>query len=103
MKKKKQTVVIVTAYGEDNYFQKKHEDIVGIYTSVENAVKGARKDGMTTGQLIYLLKINAFYHLDIAMKNNKANESYQVEFNYTTDKRKKPCVSSYMFRTYNLD
>lgn len=60
MKTKKQTVIIVTAYGEDNYFQKKHEDIVGIYTSVENAVKGAKADGLTNGQIIYLLRIKHF-------------------------------------------
>lgn len=39
-----QTVIIVTAYGEDNYFQKRYEDIVGIYTSVKNAIQGAKSD-----------------------------------------------------------
>ena len=50
MKQTKQTVIIVTAYGEDNYFQKKYEDVVGIYTSVKKAIRGAQEDGMTNAQ-----------------------------------------------------
>ena len=54
MKQTKQTVIIVTAYGEDNYFQKKYEDVVGIYTSVKKAIRGAQEDGMTNAQKDYL-------------------------------------------------
>lgn len=103
MKQKKQTVIIVTAYGEDNYYQKKHEDVVGIYTSVRNAIKGAKADGMTNSQIYYLNRINAFYMLDIAITNNKSGECFQVDYEEETDKRRKPCESSYMFKTYNLD
>ena len=103
MKKNKQTVIIVTAYGEDNYFQKKHEDVVGIYTDVKKAIKGAKDDGMTNAQLNYLNQINGFYLLDVAMKKNKGGECCQVEYEEETDGRRKSCVSSYMFQTYNLD
>ena len=51
MKNEKQTIIIVTAYGDDNYFQKKYEDIVGMYTSVKNAIKGAKQDGLTNRQI----------------------------------------------------
>lgn len=47
MRKQVQTVIIVTAYGEDNYFQKEYEDVVGIYTSVKKAILGAKADGLT--------------------------------------------------------
>jgi len=103
MQKTRQTVIIVTAYGEDNYFQKRYEDVVGIYTSVKNAIKGAKEDGLTNKQLDYLNRINAFFFLDRAIQENKSGESYQVDWEYETDKRCKPCESSYMFRTYNLD
>jgi len=103
MEKKKQTVIIVTAYGEDNYFQKKYEDVVGIYTSVKKAIQGAKTDGMTNAQIDYLDRINAFYMLDIAVQQNRDGESFQVEYEEETDRRRKPCTSSYMFRTYNLD
>lgn len=103
MAKKKQTVIIVTAYGEDNYFQKMYEDVVGIYTSVEKAVQGAKADGMTNRQLNYLNRINAFYCLDIAIKRGKDGETFQVEYEEETDRRRKPCESSYMFTTFNLD
>lgn len=103
MKKTRQTVIIVTAYGEDNYFQKKYEDVVGIYTSVKKAIQGAKTDGLTNSQMDYLNRINAFYWLDVAIKNNKGGEAYQVEYEEETDKRRKPCESSYMFRTFNLD
>ena len=103
MEAKKQTVIIVTAYGEDNYYQKKYEDVVGIYTSVDNAIKGAKKDGMTNFQLNYLNRINAFVLLNIALMNNKDGETFQVDYEEETDKRMKPCSSSYMFRTYTLD
>ena len=91
MKQKKQTVIIVTAYGEDNYFQKKYEDVVGIYTSVDKAIKGAKADGLTNSQIDYLNRINAFYILNIAMLENKDNEAFQVEYEEETDKRRKPC------------
>ena len=103
MKQKRQTVIIVTAYGEDNYFQKKYEDVVGIYTSVKKAIQGAKDDGLTNSQFDYLNKIDAFYFLDMAISNNKYGEAFQVEYDEETDKRRKPCTSSYMFKTYNLD
>lgn len=103
MEKKKQTVIIVTAYGEDNYFQKRYEDVVGIYTSVKKAIKGAKEDGLTNSQIDYLNRINAFYLLDVAIQRNKDGEAFQVEYEEETDKRRKPCESSYMFRSYNLD
>lgn len=102
MEKKKQTVIIVTAYGEDNYFQPKHEDVVGIYTSVDNAIRGAKQDGMTNRQEDYLNSINAFYLLNVAVQNNSV-DAFQVEYEEESDKRRKPCTSSYMFRTFNLD
>lgn len=103
MKKQVQTVIIVTAYGEDNYFQKRYEDLVGIYTDVKKAIKGAMYDGMTNAQKDYLNSINAFNMLDIAVQQNRDGESYQVEHEEETDRRRKPCTSSYMFQTYNLD
>lgn len=103
MTEKKQTVIIVTAYGEDNYFQPKYQDVVGIYTDVKKAIKGAKSDGLTNKQIDYLNRINAFWLLDVAKKENRAGECFQVEYEEETDKRRKPCVSSYMFRTYNLD
>ena len=103
MKKQVQTVIIVTAYGEDNYFQKKYEDIVGIYTSVKKAIQGAKADGMTNAQQDYLNRINAFYMLDIAVRQNRSGECCQVEYQEETDARRKPCTSSYMFKTFNLD
>lgn len=103
MRKQVQTVIIVTAYGEDNYFQKKYEDIVGIYTSVKKAIQGAKADGLTNSQIYYLNRINAFNCLDIAIKTNKDGECFQVEYEEETDRRRKPCNSSYMFQTFNLD
>ena len=103
MKSNKHTVIILTAYGEDNYYQKRYEDIVGIYTSVKNAIKGARADGITNSQINYLNRINAFYLLDKAIRENKIGESFQVDYYEEQDKRKKPCESSYMFQTLNLD
>ena len=103
MENKKQTVIIVTAYGEDNYFQKRYEDVVGIYTNVKKAIKGAKADGMTNRQFDYLNGINAFWLLDIALQRNNDHAAYQVEYEEETDTRRKPCTSSYMFRTYNLD
>ena len=103
MKKQIKTVIIVTAYGEDNYFQKRYEDLVGIYTDVKKAIKGAKEDGMTNAQQDYLNSINAFYALDIALQQNRSGESFQVEYEEETDARRKPCTSSYMFQTYNLD
>lgn len=100
---KKQTVIIVTAYGKDNYFQKKHEDCVGIFTSVKKAIHGAKADGMTNSQMDYLNEINAFYCLEVAMQRNTHGEAFQVEYEEETDCRRKKCVSSYMFRTFNLD
>jgi hypothetical protein len=100
---KKQTVIVVTAYGEDNYFQKRYEDVVGIYTSVKNTIKGAKKDGLTNRQIDYLNSINAFYMLDKALNEGRSGESAQVEYEEETDARRKPCTSSYMFQTYNLD
>ena len=103
MKQSKQTVIIVTAYGEDNYYQKRYEDVVGIYTSVKKAIQGAKADGLTNKQIDYLDRINAFYLLDRAVNENVSGESYQVDWEYETDRRCKPCESSYMFQTYNLD
>lgn len=103
MKAKRQTVIIVTAYGEDNYYQKKYEDVVGIYTTVKNAIKGAQKDGMTNKQKDYLNWINAFYCLNKAMTENVDGKSFQVDYEEETDGRCKKCTSSYMFQTYNLD
>lgn len=103
MAKKIQTVIIVTAYGEDNYFQKQYEDVVGIYTSVKKAIQGAKSDGLTNSQMDYLNRINAFFCLNLAMLRNKDGEAFQVEYNEETDKRRMPCTSSYMFRTYTLD
>ena len=103
MEKKKQTVIIVTAYGEDNYFQKRYEDVVGIYTSVSKAIKGAKEDGMTNRQEDYLHRTNAFLCLHLAMEKHKSGEVFQVDYEEETDKRRKPCESSYMFQTFNLD
>ena len=103
MEKTRQTVIIVTAYGEDNYFQKKYEDVVGIYTSVKKAIQGAKADGLTNSQIDYLNRINAFILLELAMLHNRGGEAFQVEYEEETDRRRKPCTSSYMFRTYNLD
>ena len=103
MAQKKQTVILVTAYGEDNYFQKRYEDIVGIYTSVKNAINGAKADGMTNKQIDYLNRINAFYLLDVAMLSNRGGDAFQVEYEEETDRRRKPCVSSYMFKILNID
>ncbi len=103
MEKKKQTVIIVTAYGEDNYYQKRYEDIVGIYTSVKNAISGAKTDGLTNSQIDYLNSINAFWLLNNAILENKDGEAFQVDYEEETDRRRKPCTSSYMFLTYNLD
>lgn len=100
---KKQTVIIVTAYGEDNYFQKRYEDVVGIYTNVKNAIKGAKKDGLTNSQIDYLNGIDAFYLLDKAIDEGKSGQTFQVGYEEETDARRKPCTSSYQFQTYNLD
>jgi hypothetical protein len=97
------TVIIVTAYGEDNYFQKRYEDVVGIYSSVKKAIKGAKADGLTNTQIDYLESINAFFMLERAILLNKDGEAFQVEYEEETDKRRKPCTSSYMFRTFNID
>lgn len=96
------TIIIVTAYGEDNYYQKQYEDVVGLYSDVNKAIEGAKADGMTNSQKDYLNRINAFWLLDIALKNNRAGESFQVDYEEETDRRCKPCTSSYMFRTYNV-
>lgn len=96
------TIIIVTAYGEDNYYQKQYEDVVGLYSDVNKAIEGAKADGMTNSQKDYLNRINAFWLLDIALKNNRAGESFQVDYEEETDRRRKPCTSSYMFRTYNV-
>ena len=103
MKQKRQIVIIVTAYGEDNYYQKRYEDVVGIYTSVKRAIKGAKTDGLTNSQMDYLQSINAFTLLDIAMQKGIGGEAFQVDYEEETDKRRKQCESSYMFRTYCLD
>ena len=103
MDNKKQSVIIVTAYGEDNFYQKKHEYIVGIYTSVENAIKGAMADGMTTRQRGYLNRLNAFYCLEESLKHNNYNcfqVDYDVDYDINDDKKR---TNSYMFRTFNLD
>ena len=91
-------VLIVTAYGKDNYFQKNHEDIVGIYTDVERAIAGAQSDGMTSDQLDYLNKIDAFHQLNVAMEQ-KCFCEFQVDY----DCEDNDCKSSYMFKTYKLN
>lgn len=103
MAKRKQTVIIVTAYGEDNYYQKANEDVVGIYTSVENAIRGAQADGMTKKQKNYLDWINAFYCLDEAICKNKSNVSFQVDYEEEINIEREPCTSAYMFKTFTLD
>jgi hypothetical protein len=103
MKKERKTVIIVTAYGEDNYYQKRYEDIVGIYTSVEKAIRGAQEDGLTNRQKDYLNRINAFYGLQIALLQQTDHTAFQVDYEEETDARRKPCTSSYMFQTFNLD
>lgn len=103
MKQKKQTVIIVTAYGEDNYFQKKYEDLVGIYTSVKKAIKGAQTDGMTNAQKDYLERMGAFRCLEFDLIRNATGRAYQVEYEEEVNPKRKPCESSYMFKTYNLD
>lgn len=103
MEKQRLTVIIVTAYGDDNYYQKRYEDIVGIYSSVNKAIKGAKEDGLTNSQMDYLDRTNAFYMLGKAIKEGKSGETFQVDFEDETDKRKKPCKSSYQFTTYNID
>lgn len=102
MKKKVKTVIIVTAYGEDNYFQKKYEDVVGIYTSVKKAIQGAKADGMTNAQEYYLNSINAFLELGRAINNHQDGCRVQVEYKKETDARRRPCTSSYMFQTCRL-
>lgn len=102
MKKQIQTVIIVTAYGEDNYFQKKYEDVVGIYTSVKNAIKGAKANGLTNSQIYCLNGMGALSVLDMAIANHKDGCIFQVEYEKETDARRKPCTSSYMFKTYNI-
>ena len=64
---------------------------------------GAMKDGMTNRQRQYLNRINAFLFLYNSIRENKSGEVFQVDYNEETDKRRKPCTSSYMFTTYNLD
>lgn len=103
MAKKKTTVIIVTAYGEDNYFQKKYEDVVGIYTSVKKAIRGAQEDGMTNAQKDYLERAGSFRCLEFDLMRNNDGRAYQVEYEEETNKRRKPCESSYMFKTFNLD
>ena len=103
MEKEKQTVIIVTAYGEDNYYQKRYEYVVGIYTTVNKAIGGAKYDGLTNSQIDFLNRINAFYSLNVAMLNNKGGVVFQVDYEEETDEEEEPCKSSYMFRTFNLD
>lgn len=100
--KPKQTIIVVTAYGEDNYFQKRYEDVVGLFTSVESAIKGAKADGMTNKQKDYLERINAFRCIRVALLDHIDGMAFQVEYEEETDKRFKPCTSSYMFNTYNV-
>ena len=100
--REKQMVVIVTAYGEDNYFQKRYEDVVGIYTNVEYAIRAAQADGMTNRQLDYLNRTNQLWMLRLSMLQGKC-DACQVEYEEETDRRRKSCVSSYMFRTYALN
>lgn len=103
MKQKKQTVIIVTAYGEDNYYQKQYEDVVGIYTSVRKAIQGALKNGMTNRQYAYLNRTYAFWCLHIALLENDPYQAFQVDYQEETDSRRKPITSSYMFRTFTLN
>ena len=96
------TIIIVTAYGEDNFYQKRYEDIVGLYSDVKKAIAGARADGMTTKQFRYLDRLNAFSLLERAIETHNNHEAFQVDYEEETNKRCKPCVSSYMFKVYNV-
>lgn len=101
-KKKIQTVIIVTAYGEDNYYQKQYEDRVGIFASVSQAIKAAKKDGMTNSQEDYMRRANSINCLCWDVRDNKES-AYQVDYWDEEDPRRKPITSSYMFETVNLD
>lgn len=99
---KQKSIILVTAYGEDNYYQKKYEDIVGMFSSVDKAVKGARKDGMTNRQYSEFIRTGGEQNLHTALQNNEFGTSVQVDYDEELDARRKPCTSSYMFTVYPL-
>ena len=93
------TIIVVTAYGEDNYFQKRYEDIVGFYSRVDKAIVGAMNDGMTEYQREQLKENRDLILLDNAIQTHQ-NVAVQVTFDTYEDE---DCKSSYMFQTFNLD
>lgn len=103
MKHRQKSIIVVTAYGEDNYYQKKYEDIVGMFSSVDKAVKGARKDGMTNRQYSEFNRTGSWLYLHNALINNEYGKCVQIDYEEELDSRRKPCTSSYMFRVYPLD
>ena len=96
------TIIIVTAYGEDNYYQKQYEDVVGLYSDVDKAIEGAKADGMTNRQLDDFHHQNGWALLTAAMMHNQESKAIQVDYSEEMDLRRKPCISSYMFKTYNV-
>lgn len=100
---KQQYIILVTAYGEDNYYQKQYEDIVGMYTTVNKALNGAMKDGMTNRQKEVFFKTGGWASLYFALQEGKYHQAIQIDYEEETDKRRKPCTSSYMFQVYRLD
>lgn len=96
-------IILVTAYGEDNYYQKQYEDIVGIYTSVGKALEGAKKDGMTNRQVDEFFRNGGWTSLNLALQEGNCHCAIQIDYEEETDKRRKPCTSSYMFQVYRLD
>lgn len=92
------TIIMVTAYGEDNHYQKRYEDIVGFYSRVDKAIVGAINDGMTEQQKDYLKDNRDLILLDNAIQTHRS-VTVQVDFDTEDD----DCNSSYMFQTFNLD
>lgn len=97
------SIIVVTAYGEDNYYQKQYEDVVGYFTTVDKAVKAAMKDGMTNRQYGEFTRNNCDFYLNTALMNNDSCRSIQIDYEEETDSRRKPCTSSYMFMVRPLD
>lgn len=92
------TIIMVTAYCEDNHYQKRYEDIVGFYSRVDKAIVGAMNDGMTEQQKDYLKDNRDLILLDNAIQTHRS-VAVQVDFDTEDD----DCNSSYMFQTFNLD
>jgi hypothetical protein len=96
------SIIIVTAYGEDNFYQKQYEDVVGLYSDVNKALDGAKKDGMTNKQLDDFHHQNGWLYLTNALMCGNDFANVQVNYEEETDGRRKPCESSYMFKVYNV-